>query len=110
MLLFPPLFHSIITSILLIRAGKANLGGGGACGFSCFAGGGGYGTPGFTNTYHARHYDNGGGIYGDKELTILHLGSGGGGGGSNGGGALKIECVLFENHGIIKVNGGKPDR
>ena len=40
-------------------------------------------------------------------MTILHLGSGGGDtSGGNGGGALKIECVQFENNGIIEVNGG----
>ncbi len=50
--------------------------------------------------------------YGDKALSILHLGSGGGGWrshyGSRGGGALQIECVNFENDGNIKVNGDSP--
>eukprot|EP01084_Bolivina_argentea_P256732 432347_1 len=95
-----------------IKQGQYNLGGGGGGGIDSYGGGGGYGTNGHSNTHPLRkdNSKNGGIIYGDKELNILHMGSGGGGysltGGSNGGGALKIECKgKFENYGKIFVNG-----
>eukprot|EP01084_Bolivina_argentea_P054431 99819_1 len=87
--------------------GEHNIGGGGGGGYTCY--GGGYGTPGNTNSYHGRRYDNGGIVYGNKELSVLHLGSGGGDSGGNGGGALKIECVKFKNNGMISCNGGNVD-
>eukprot|EP01084_Bolivina_argentea_P297138 511839_1 len=85
-----------------LRQGQHNYGGGGAGGFNCE-----YGTHGKTNTYPSRKYDNGGVSYGDKEISVLHLGSGGGGMGigGNGAGALQIECVCLENRGKIIVNG-----
>ena len=89
------------------QQGEANFGGGGGGGYGGASGGGGYGTKGESG----RKYDfNGGGIYGDKYLSLLHLGSGGGGHsyrkcGGNGGGALKIECNKFINYGNILVNG-----
>ena len=73
--------------------------------------GGSYGTKGIATG--GQWEDNKERIYGDKELSVLHLGSGGDSyiyyKGGNGGGALKIECVKFENHGKITVNGDPAD-
>eukprot|EP01083_Nonionella_stella_P034218 93688_1 len=98
----PPVYH---------RQNKP--GGGGGGGWTAYGGGGGYGTTGSRSTFSTQLGDNGGGVYGDELLTVLHLGSGGGsctGAGGNGGGALRIRAVQFINHGQITANGGAPEK
>eukprot|EP01084_Bolivina_argentea_P260175 439274_1 len=87
---------------------KANFGGGG---YSDCGGGGGYGSKGKDGL---KYVDRGGNIYGNEQLSILHLGSGGGGdtfdNGGSGGGALKIHCLgdlILKEDAFISCNGGK---
>jgi len=102
-----------LKSVVVEYGGQINLFGKGYRGgrdYSVFGGGGGYGTRGESNTA-LRRLQNGGDVYGDETLSVLHLGSGGGGGfgqvpGGNGGGAIKIECVRLRVDGEIKCNGG----
>ena len=78
------------------------------------AGGGGYGTNG-NCSYPRPEYNafkTSGKIYGDKEINVLHLGSGGGGGinniGGAGGGAIRIRCFgdfILKSQSCITCNG-----
>eukprot|EP01084_Bolivina_argentea_P260176 439275_1 len=88
------------------RTREANFGGGGGE----YGGGGGYGSRA-KDGWH--NYNSGGRMYGDKQLSILHLGSGGGGEyyniGGSGGGALKIQClsnIIMKEDTSISCNGG----
>ena len=65
---------------------------------------------------NVRGYGEGGKVYGDKELSILHLGSGGGSimkaKGGNGGGAIRIKCLgnfILNGKAKITANGEAGD-
>ena len=95
-----------------IKSKHSNRGGGGGGYGVCTNGhhnpaaNGGYGTKGWCWKTESGHNTSfGGKVYGDKELSVLYLGSGGGGAwggkGGNGGGAIMIEC-----EGIIRMKEG----
>ena len=102
----------------------ANGGGGGAGVLGSSAGsaggGGGYGAPGEPGFYAGNNVAGAGGqVYGDAQLTTLHLGSGGGvggmdanscgpkrtGPGGDGGGAVRIVATELNVSGSIVANG-----
>lgn len=116
-----------------VQQGGPNGGGGGAGHGSASygsagAGGGGYGSPGSAsapNLYSGANHPGGqgGGVYGDEEISVIHMGAGGGSGhpylytqgdvsdvggdGGRGGGALLliVNKLVVKEKGIIQCDG-----